>query len=203
MSHSRYELGGRLPLTERSMLSGAQRELFDRMTKSVVPWAERAGFASQTGDGRFIGPFNAALRSPAIGGCFLDFQAVEEENTSLSPRARQVVILAVGAVWRSAYELYAHSAAARAAGLPDRTVQALADGGLPSELSAAEQCAWHFAHQLTAGRQVEQAVYDQAVAAFGTNGITDMLLLIGAYQTVCGMLNAFAVPAPPDIPASS
>jgi hypothetical protein len=38
------------------------------MTQTVVPWAKRAGFASRTGDGRFIGPFNPALLSPVIGG---------------------------------------------------------------------------------------------------------------------------------------
>ena len=27
---------------------------------------------------------------------------------------------------------------------------------------------------------------------FGTHGITDMLSLIGAYQTVCGILNPFS-----------
>lgn len=31
---------------------------------------------------------------------------------------------------------------------------------------------------------------------FGTQGITDMLFLIGAYQTVCGLLSAFEIPAP-------
>ncbi|HTW04180.1 MAG TPA: hypothetical protein VMF87_28040 [Streptosporangiaceae bacterium] len=33
-------------------------------------------------------------------------------------------------------------------------------------------------------------------AAPGTQGIADMLLLIGAYQTVCGVLNAFEIPHP-------
>jgi 4-carboxymuconolactone decarboxylase len=179
MSSSENEFGGRLPLKERSELSGPQQQLFDRMTESVVPWAESAGFQARTEDGRFIGPFNPALQSPIIGGSFLAFQAAEEENTSLTPRVRQVVILAVGAVWRSAYELYAHSAAARTA-----------------ELSAAEQAAWLFTHQLTTQRQVEQPVYDQAHAAFGTQGVADMLSLIGAYQTVCGILNAFEIPAP-------
>jgi hypothetical protein len=35
-----------------------------------------------------------------------------------------------------------------------------------------------------------------AEAAFGTRGLADMLFLIGAYQTVCGVLNAFEIPAP-------
>ena len=81
---------------------------------------------------------------------------------------------------------------ARAGGLSGETIQALATG----ELSAAEQAAWRFAHQLTTSRRVEQPVYDQALAAFGTHGIADMVLLIGAYQTVCPLLNAFEIPAP-------
>ena len=189
-------LGGRLPLAEPSDLSEPQQQLFDRMTQTVVPWAKRAGFASRTDDGRFIGPFNPALLSPVIGGQFLAFQAAEEENTSLTPRQRQVVILAVGAVWRSAYELYAHSAAARTAGLPADTVRMLADGQMPGDLSAAERAAWRFTRQLTADRWVDQPVYDQARAAFGTHGLADMVCLIGAYQTVCGILNAFDIPAP-------
>ncbi len=197
MSSSDSELGGRLPLKERSALSEPQQQLFDRMTRSVVPWAERAGFASRTQDGRFIGPFNAFLLSPVIAGSFfLDFQFSEEESTSLTPQVRQVVILAVGAVWRSAYELYAHSAAARTDGLPAEVVKALAAGQMPTELSAAEQAAWQFAHQLTTQRMVEQPIYDQAQALLGTRGVADMLFLIGAYQTVCGILNAFEVPAP-------
>jgi hypothetical protein len=79
-------------------------QLYDHMTKSVVPWSEHAGFASQSSNGQFIGPFNPALHSPIICGSFLDFQACEEENSSLTPRVRQVVILTVGAVWQSAYE---------------------------------------------------------------------------------------------------
>jgi 4-carboxymuconolactone decarboxylase len=45
-------------------------------------------------------------------------------------------------------------------------------------------------------RRVEQPVYDQARAVFGAHGIADMVFLIGAYQTVCGLLNAFEIPAP-------
>lgn len=112
------------------------------MTKS---W-DGLGFAAKDSDGRFIGIFNPLPQSPVIAGSFLRFQAVEEESTSLTPQVRQVVILAVGAVWRSAYELHAHSAVARSAGLPDQVVRALAAGQMPGELSAAEQAAWRFTH---------------------------------------------------------
>ncbi len=87
MSSSDSELGGRLPLKERSELSEPQQQLFDRMTRSAVPWAERTGFAGRDQDGRFIGPFNAFLLSPVIADSFFfGFQTSEEQNTSLTPR---------------------------------------------------------------------------------------------------------------------
>jgi 4-carboxymuconolactone decarboxylase len=178
LSASGHGLGGRLPLAEHSALSQSQQQLFDRLTELVVPWGERDGFAGSTDNGRFIGPFNPMLLSPVIAGRFLDFMAAVG-NSSLTARVQEVVILAVGAVWRSAYSLYAHSAVGRSAGLSEEAVQTLAADQLPRELSASEQCAWHFAHQLTAGRRVEQRVYDQAQAAFGTDGIADMVSLIG------------------------
>jgi hypothetical protein len=96
MSSTGDALGGRLPLAHRSTMSEPQLQLYDHMTKSVVPWSEHAGFASQSSNGQFIGPFNPALHSPIICGSFLDFQA--------TPRVRQVVILTLRAVWQSAYE---------------------------------------------------------------------------------------------------
>ena len=62
-------------------------------------------------------------------------------------------------------------------------------------MAVSEQAAWRFTHQLTTQRKVEQSVYNQAHAVFGAQGITDMLFLIGAYQTVCGILSAFEIPA--------
>jgi 4-carboxymuconolactone decarboxylase len=62
-------------------------------------------------------PFNPALLNPAIAAPFLDLQSAEQMHTSLSARVREVVILAVGDAWQADYELYAHVAVARTAGL--------------------------------------------------------------------------------------
>ena len=62
-------LGGRLPLADPTDLVGAQRELFDKMTSAVVPWADDTGFHSTTDDGRFIGPFNPRAAQPGHDVC--------------------------------------------------------------------------------------------------------------------------------------
>jgi len=194
-------LGGRLPLVDADTLDAAQRELFDYLRARVVPWADAAGFRSTTADGRFIGPFNAALRSPAVAGAFLELQASEQRHTSLSDRVRQVVILAVGAAWAADYEIYAHSAVARHSGIPDDAVRRLAAGSLPDTLSDEEKVAYRFAQKLSTTHRIDDSTFNQARKAFGDSGIVDIIILAGTYYTVCGLLNAFEVPAPSETPS--
>lgn len=189
-------LGGRLPLVDPATLTGAGRELFAHMQATVVPWAERSGFAATTGGGCVIGPFNASLLNPSIAAEFLKLQAAEEKYTSLNERVRQVVILTVGAVWQAPYELYAHSAVARHAGLDDSDVAALVAGGLPEHLTDAEKIARRLALALTTSHRVEDDLYQDAQKTFGAAGVFEITVLTGIYHTVCGILNVFAIPAP-------
>jgi hypothetical protein len=120
----------------------------------------------------------------------------EKKNTSVKGRLREVVILSVGAVWKSDYEIYAHSAAARAAGLPEPAIRTLAAGGEPDDLNAQEKIAHRYARQLTLERRVDAGLYAEAEQSFGLKGLADMLYLVGIYNLVCGFLNSFEVPVP-------
>jgi 4-carboxymuconolactone decarboxylase len=195
MPESESSLGGRLPLLAPSELSSAQRETYDRGSK-LFRLSDSVGFQSRTSDGRLIGPFNAALYSPGVSAGWLNFMEAEETNTSLGKRVRQVVILTVGAVWKSAYELYAHTAEARQVGLPNKVIAALVAGQLPSQLADDEMLAARFAQQLTAERRVDAALYAEAERAYGPRGLVDLTLLVGFFHTTCAVLNAFEVPAP-------
>ncbi|HYY02119.1 MAG TPA: carboxymuconolactone decarboxylase family protein [Mycobacterium sp.] len=196
-------LGGRLPLLDPADLVGAQRELFDKMTSTVVPWADETGFDSTTDGGRFIGPFNAALLNPAMTAASAELLLGEREHTSLSPRVREVVILAVGAVWQSEYELYAHSAAARKVGLSDDAIRVLVSGGIPEDLSKEETTAAELTRTLSTRHRVDETLYRDAERLFGEKGLTDMVILIGIYHTVSATLNLFSVPVPQEQPASA
>jgi 4-carboxymuconolactone decarboxylase len=107
---------------------------------------------------------------------------------------RQVVILTVGAVWKADYELYAHAAVVRKSSLSDGTISQLSWGLPARDLSEAEKIALRFAAELTGSRQVDDALFAAAKEHFGLRGLVDLINLIGAYQTVCGLLNGFAVP---------
>lgn len=186
----------RLPLLTPGDLNPEQKEVYDRMMTEQVPWAAKSGFEAAAPDGRLLGPFNALLYAPEVGQAYLDYFTAEKKNTSLTERVHEVVILAVGAAWNSAYELYAHKAVAKSVGLPEDAVKALAAGNIPSGLSEAEESAYGFAKQLAAEHRVDSPNYARAKAAFGDKGLVDIVMLVGLYLTTCAVLNAFEVPVP-------
>jgi 4-carboxymuconolactone decarboxylase len=191
-------LGGRLPLADPSTLTHAQQELFDSVMANQLPWANDAGFRIKTDDGRLIGPFNTFLRHPEIALRFLGFAAAESGHTSLPDRVREVVIVAVGAVWGTGarYELYAHKILARQLGLSPEVIKALGEGDVPDELSDDEKLAVRVARQLLIEHRLDDDLYRAAEEAFGQQGLYDIGAVMGQYQTVCTLLTMFQVPAP-------
>jgi len=161
-----------------------------------MAWGKQSGFVVKTNDGKFIGPFNPSLYSPGITEGFSNFMDAEPKYTKLDKRTRQIVILTVGGVWNSPYELYAHSAEARKVGVPEEAIQALASGESPKGLTSNELMAHRFARQLSADRRVDDDLYRKAKQAFGEEGLVDMIYLIGIYLVTCALLNGFAIPAP-------
>jgi 4-carboxymuconolactone decarboxylase len=190
------DLGGRVKLLDPAGLDAEQKRLYNQVVQNIVPLANNAGFKSKTEDNRLIGPFNPMLFSPDVSIPFLALQKAEEDRTSLSKRARQVVILSVGSVWKASYELYAHSAVARAIGFDDKAIVSLKNGEPCAELSEDEKVAQRFALQLVKQRFVDDDLFVAAQKAFDNKGILEMLVLISCYQAVCSVLNVFEVPAP-------
>lgn len=195
-------LGGRLPLADPEALTGEQRAVLDRMMSLIVPWADEAGFQSTAADGRLIGPFNPALLNPAVTASILDLSIAERGHTSLTDRVREVVILAVGAVWQADYEVYAHLALARTAGLSERAARMIGAGEEPTELSDQETIAQRLTMALSVAHHVDDALYRQAEDAFGAQGLVDIAFLIGIYHAVCAVLTVFSIPAPGQAPHS-
>jgi 4-carboxymuconolactone decarboxylase len=196
MSEKQRNMGGRLPLPSTDTLTARQRTLYDTLMSSWVPYARKIGVEATTHDGRLIGPFNTFLLHPEIAEKLSEFQSTEAKNTTLPKRVREVVVLMTGAVWRAGYELYAQGPVARELGFTDAAVSALARGELPDELSGEERLAARLAKQLATEHRVDDVTYAEAVHAFGTTGLFDIVAVMGVYHTVCGALALFDVPVP-------
>lgn len=189
-------LGGRLPLAEPSTLATGPRELYDTVIKDFVPWGQKGGFKISTRDDLLIGPFNAFLLNPEISKPLLAFDGALKDHVSFSVRVREVIILAIGGVWASEYELYSHSIMARSAGISSAAIEALAAGELPSDLGREELLAARVAHEISASHRIDDALYDEAKETFGVQGLYEIAALIGEFSATCAILNIFEVPAP-------
>lgn len=188
--------GGRLPQLAPADLDPEQQALYDQLQAGPLPWAARAGFATQDDAGHLIGPFNVFLHSPRISRSYNDLIGVEMSQTELSAPVREIVILTVGVEWQADYETYAHAAVARAVGLSGTVITAVLNSHTPSDVTAQEAAAHAFTRQLVRNRRVDDATYARAESLFGARGLVDMVHLIGFYLTTCALLNAFNVPAP-------
>ena len=189
----------RLPLLDPTALDPEQRRLYERMEGTTVPWARESGFVPEGRDGRLFGPFNALLYSPELGAAQLDYLKTERAVSALDGRMREVVILTVGAVCASRYELYAHRAVAAQLGLASEDIEALATGKVPgpeTKLAPEELIAHRFVRAVTADHRVPNELYREAEKAFGHKALVDMLHLAGLYLMVSALLNAFDVPVP-------
>jgi 4-carboxymuconolactone decarboxylase len=68
-------------------------------------------------------------------------------------------------------------------------------------LSDEEKLAYRFAQKLSRSHRIDDSTFVQARKAFGDSGIVDIIVLAGTYHMVCGLLNAFDVPAPSETPS--
>jgi len=111
---------------------------------------------------------------------------------------REVVIIAVAAVWGADYALYAHCAVARKAGLSDDDVtNTCPNAGIPDDLSEHEKIAARLAHQLSTSHHVDDELYREAEKSLRYNRFISTSPPSSANtHTVCTALTLFDVPAP-------
>ncbi len=190
------ELGGRLPLLTPEQLSTEQKSLYDELKQTTLSWAAKSGFQAEAADGSLLGPFNSQLYSPEVAAGQNAYLKAEREHTSLSPQIREVVILTTGAVWKAAYELYAHRAVAAQLGISETDINALSVGDPPMGLGPEAIMAHRFVHAVVKQHSLPDTLFQEALSVFGFRALIDMLHLAGLYMTVSAMLNAFAVPTP-------
>jgi 4-carboxymuconolactone decarboxylase len=178
----------RLPFQTRDALDDDGREVWDSIT------ATRGSIV--TDDGALMGPFNAWVTAPAIGGRLAELGAALRFESSVARRLLEVAIITVGARWQAEFEWWAHSRMALHHGVSEESVDAIARGETPS-LPDDERVVHTVARQLVDDGHVDPATYDEARRLLGDRGVVELVTLCGYYTLVSFTLNAFDVALPP------
>ena len=122
----------RLTFISPSDLTPEQRPLYEDMKAGIS--AKYTTFTTMSDDGTILGPWSAWLHEPELGTAFWGVTKAMTRFRHLPEVSRQIVILVVGAHFRAAYEIYAHSAVARAAGISEAQIATITSGHRPLDL---------------------------------------------------------------------
>jgi 4-carboxymuconolactone decarboxylase len=178
----------RLPLQTREALDDHGREVWESIT------ASRGAIVAD--EGHLIGPFNAWVTAPTIGGRLAELGAALRFESSIDRRLLEVAIITVGAHWKAEFEWWAHSRMALHHGVSAEAVAAIAEGTEPV-LPDDEAVVYAVARQLVDAGHVDGSTYEAAHRLLGDRGIVELVTLCGYYTLVSFSLNAFTVPLPP------
>src|SRR5437867_1083472 len=147
--------------------------------------------------GRLPGPNKIYVHNPKLAKVMGPLGAHFRTGYSLSEREREIAVCIITSKFHAAYPTNAHERAAKAAGLPPDTVEAILSG-LPTSFSdKREQVVYEMATCLANARWVSKGLYDRAVEALGHVGITDVITLTGSYASVATTLALYHLPPGP------
>ena len=145
--------------------------------------------------GRLPGPNKIYIHNPGLAKVMGPLGAYFRTGYSLNEREREIAVVIITSRFHSAYPTNAHERAAKNAGLPVDTVEAMLTG-LPTSFSdTREQVVYEMATCLANARWVSKGLYERAVEALGHEGITDVITLMGFYSSVAMTLAFYDVPS--------
>lgn len=178
-------------------MSPAQREIYDRFRtgRRVAP---DSPFTLLHPDGGLIGPPNAWLLNPAVGHGLEELAGAVRYDLTLSDRCREIAILLVGFHRASAFELFAHRLAGRAAGLTDDEIEGLGDEPGPAFADDAERAVAAATRAMLRTGTLGDDEFAAAVGVLGHRGLFDLVVLVGYYQLIATQMAVFGVEPPTD-----
>lgn len=186
---------GRLEWPRPDELDSESRAVYDAIAGGPRASAAKV-FEMTDPEGRLQGPFNSMLTAPALGMPLQELGAAIRYRSSFSDRVREIAILAVAAHHRCDFEWYAHEALGLRCGLTEAELAAL-KAGLGSDTFSAEESMVHrTACALLQRRALTDSECAEAVAALGTEAVTELTVLIGYYECLQLLMGAWRPPLP-------
>jgi len=186
----------RLPSIRQEGLSEDQRVVWEQITggRRAAAHGGRGGLI--TAEGGLIGPFNAFLHSPRLGGPAAQLGEAVRFDSTLDRRTLELIIVVVAAHWRSDFEFWAHTRYAREAGVEEELISAVASGADVTFASLDDQRIVEAATEILMTGRLGDDTYDSLLTQLGTSGVVDLVTVVGYYSLVAFNLNVFRVPAP-------
>ena len=149
--------------------------------------------------GTVINIYKLLLHSPPLAESWLKHFNAVRWGTGLDGRLREIVIIRLGHLTGSAYILRQHiSELAEAEGLGAEECHALRHWRDGAHFSAGERAALAFTDSMTESIKVPDAIFEPLRDHFSERGIVELAVLVGSYNMLSRVLQAFEVDLEPD-----
>jgi 4-carboxymuconolactone decarboxylase len=176
----------RIDEVKREQLSPRQQQLHDEFLKSRPR-------------NTLTGPFAVLIHTPDIAEPADKLVNYYRQKAKIG---RQLVELVIMLVVRSASAQYAwsvHEPHALEQGFSQETIDAIRARKRPAFTRDDEGMVYDFVTELLADKTVSSATFERAKAAFGLDGVIEIVTLAGVYGMIGFVLNVFDVPPQPGV----
>lgn len=117
---------------------------------------------------------------------------------ALDPVLREIVILRVGHVTGSTYEVHQHRIVGRGCGMTEAQIDAVAEGAAAPVFDAKQKLAIRVTDEVLANVRMSPETFAEAAAAFGHRELVELLLVVGFYNMIAGLLENLDVEIEPE-----
>jgi alkylhydroperoxidase family enzyme len=162
-----------------------------------VSYLEKSDLSPENQDllARSITLHRALVHSPNGARAFLGVGQFIRHKSRLDPRVREMAILQVGYLTRSAYEYSHHIKIGRDFGVSDDDIRAIADEteGRPTCLPTFDKAVLRGAREMTRDLAISDETFAVLREGLDAERITDLVLTIGFYNAVVRVLASLKI----------
>jgi len=143
--------------------------------------------------GKTLNIFATFARRPAALKSFLKWGNYILQETDLSPREREILILRTGHRCDSGYEFHQHTRIGLRSGLSEEDILALRQDVAEGRWSKREVLLIKAADELFEDSFVSTVTWDALAQTYSEAQLMDIVMVIGQYTQVSMLLNSFGV----------
>jgi 4-carboxymuconolactone decarboxylase len=185
----------RIPLLGPNDLDESQSRLYSDILSGRSAGAVGA-VSLVDDDGHLAGPFNAMLLNPHLGMALQELGTAIRYRGALSPRCREMAVLAVAAHWRCGFELDAHTVIGAQVGLTASEMEALRTGAPVSLPDDEETAVVSAARILVQTGDLGESDYAAAARSLTPAKLFELSTLVGYYSLLALQMRVFRVSRP-------
>ena len=167
-----------------------------------VPYLDKSDLPPEHQDilARPIALNRAMANSPNAARALTALAGYIRHHSKLDPRLRELAILQVGSMAKSAYEYSHHVKIGREFGVTDDDIRAIGDetAGRPSKLDALSKNVLRAAREMTDDLTMSDRTFAALEQALGREQVIDLTLAIAFYNGVVRLLGTLQIDVEPE-----